>query len=508
MSLRQAEEAVEAFTAEVPAQVRPDLVDQVITAAGEAATAIAGSEPKPWQRQLTRVVLAVDAGVVGTVTGLLLATNAFHISGRPLSYALVVALPVTWVVALALGRAYEPRMLGTGAEEFRRLTASAVGLMVLIALVSFGLRLGLSRGVVVVALPCALVADLVARYAVRKWLHAKRRTGACMRRVLLVGPLPWVEDLARRMRRTPHVGLQPVGCCLPDGAAAPLRPPIPACGDYDGIVRAVQHTRAAVVAIAPTEVMEPTALRRLAWELEKERAEIIVSANLVDCVGPRIRIRPVDGLPLLEVEQPRLSGPHRILKSCADRLFALTLLLVLAPLIVGIAIAIRLTSTGPAFFRQQRIGANGREFCLLKFRTMHVDAECRLAEVLAGNDCADGLLFKMKRDPRVTGLGRWLRRYSLDELPQLFNVLSGQMSVIGPRPPLPSEVSRYSNDVRRRLMVRPGLTGLWQVSGRSNLTWEESVRLDLFYIENWSLALDLLILWKTVPAVLLGRGAY
>ncbi|HET7389143.1 MAG TPA: sugar transferase [Nocardioidaceae bacterium] len=464
-------------------------------------------ETRPWQRRLTHTALGVDVCAVVAVITVLLVVNAFHIYGRPLSLGLVVILPVAWVVALALGRAYEPRMLGTGAEEFRRLIASAFGLMVVIALLSFGLRLQVSRGLVVAALPCALVLDLVGRYAVRKWLHARRRAGACMRRVLLVGTSSWVDDVAGRMARTPHVGLQPVGCCLPEGPAVRGSGALPTYGDYDGIVEAVQNTGATVVAVSPSERMEPTALRRLAWDLEKHRAEIVVSPNLVDCVGPRIRIRPVDGLPLLEVEQPRLSGPHRILKSCIDRLLALSLLVLLAPLLVALAIAVRATSEGPALFRQPRIGAHGREFQLLKFRTMHTGAEQRIAELAAANE-SDGALFKMHRDPRVTRLGRWLRHHSLDELPQLINVLRGQMSVVGPRPPLPGEVSRYEPDVRRRLMVRPGLTGLWQVSGRSDLTWHESVRLDLFYVENWSLALDVMILWKTVPAVISGRGAY
>lgn len=470
------------------------------------------SAPAQWQGRLVRLALAVDVVVVIVTTWPLLVVNLFHTDGRPISLALGIVLPVVWAFALGLGRAYDPQLLGAGAEEFRRVTVSAAGLIVIICVVAFGLRVDVSRGLVVGALPCAVFLDLVSRYGLRKCLHARRRRGECMYRTLLVGPVSWVNDVAARMRHSPHVGMLPEGCCLPpseaEEEAALTRTSVPVYGGYGEIVAAVRRAGIAVVSVASTEHMETSMLRRLAWELEEHEAKIVVAPNLVDCVGPRIRIKPVDGLPLLEIEQPRFSGMHRVLKSATDRLFALALLLVLTPLLLTLLVLVRITSPGPGLYRQRRVGANGREFWLLKLRTMYADADRRLAEVSDHNDCGDGLLFKLRQDPRVTPLGRRLRRYSLDELPQLVNVLRGEMSVVGPRPPLPSEVSCYDSDVRRRLMVRPGLTGLWQVSGRSDLSWEESVRLDLFYVENWSLALDVMILWKTLPAVLSGKGAY
>jgi exopolysaccharide biosynthesis polyprenyl glycosylphosphotransferase len=213
----------------------------------------------------------------------------------------------------------------------------------------------------------------------------------------------------------------------------------------------------------------------------------------------------VTGLPLLHVEQPRFSGGRRIVKATFDRVVALTAIVLLAPVLIGIALAIRITTRGPALFRQQRIGRDGTPFTMYKFRSMVIDAE-DLRDQLDSE--RDGPMFKVRADPRVTGVGRWLRRYSLDELPQLFNVLNGSMSLVGPRPPLPGEVATYDGDVHRRLLVRPGVTGLWQVSGRADLSWDESVRLDLRYVDNWSLAADLLILWKTGRAVLQGSGAY
>ncbi|MDT5031215.1 MAG: hypothetical protein QOC94_1386, partial [Actinoplanes sp.] len=223
--------------------------------------------------------------------------------------------------------------------------------------------------------------------------------------------------------------------------------------------------------------------------------------------GARTTIRPFDGLPMLHVEHPRLHGGVRVVKEIFDRFGALTLLAAFAPLLLGVALWVRCTSRGPVLFRQMRVGRDGREFRIFKFRSMYVDAEARLAELKHLNE-HDGVLFKIREDPRVTPAGRWLRRFSVDELPQLLNVVRGQMSLVGPRPPLPAEVATYPDDVRRRLAVKPGMTGLWQVSGRSDLPWDEAVRLDLRYVENWSLSLDLVILLRTMTAVVRSSGAY
>jgi exopolysaccharide biosynthesis polyprenyl glycosylphosphotransferase len=249
------------------------------------------------------------------------------------------------------------------------------------------------------------------------------------------------------------------------------------------------------------------ALRRLAWGIESRRADLFVAPALMDVAGPRVSVRPVAGMPLLHVEHPDINGVRQLVKSGFDKLVAAVALVVLAVPMLAISIVVRATSPGPALFRQTRIGRGGREFQVLKFRTMVADAE-RLKQVLLDNNESDGVLFKIRNDPRITRVGALLRRYSLDELPQLLNVLRGEMSLVGPRPPLPAEVEKYGADVRRRLVVKPGMTGLWQVSGRSDLSWEESVRLDLRYVENWSLMLDLQVLWKTWSAVTRGEGAY
>lgn len=274
------------------------------------------------------------------------------------------------------------------------------------------------------------------------------------------------------------------------------------------MLAAIRRTNADTVAVAACSEMDGVALRRLAWQLEGTGVHLLVAPSLVDVAGGRIHMRPMAGLPLLHVEQPELTGIRRVVKATVDRSLAAGATAILLPILIAVGLLIRVTSPGPALFRQRRVGRAGREFTMLKFRTMSAGAETSVIDLTDQNIHDGGPLFKVAADPRVTRVGHGLRRFSIDELPQLLNVLRGEMSLVGPRPPLPSEVVRFGEDVHRRFLVKPGLTGLWQVSGRSNLSWDESVRLDLHYVENWSLALDASILTRTVGAVLSRRGAY
>jgi exopolysaccharide biosynthesis polyprenyl glycosylphosphotransferase len=278
-------------------------------------------------------------------------------------------------------------------------------------------------------------------------------------------------------------------------------------GDVDSAADAVRNIGAGTVAVLSCPEIDGVKLRTLAWELEKTGTDLCVAPALLDVAGPRTTVRPTAGLTLLHVDHPQLSGPRQVVKDLFDRSLAALALLLLSPVIVAVALAVKLSDRGPALFTQTRVGKDGQPFKIYKFRTMVVDAEARLAELRAQNE-HDGVLFKMRKDPRITAIGGRLRKWSLDELPQLFNVLAGDMSLVGPRPALPDEAARYADHVRRRLVVKPGITGLWQVSGRSDLSWDESVRLDLRYVENWSIALDLQILWKTLAVILGGSGAY
>ncbi|GAA4514429.1 sugar transferase [Nonomuraea ferruginea] len=422
-------------------------------------------------------------------------------------FLLGVGLVAAWPVALALGGAYRQRANGEGTDEFKAVLNGGVGLMAAVAIGAYATQTVIARSFVLAMLPLALIATLCFRYRMRKRLHRRRAVGEYMREVIAVGHRESILDLVMQFRRQPYHGMRVVGACLPAERQDDDLDGIPILGTFADVAGVVARTGADAVAVLACPELDGAALRRLAWSLETARTDLFVAPALLDVAGPRISIRPVAGMPLLHVEHPEFDGARQFVKSVFDRLVAVAALLVLALPLLAIAVLIRVTSAGPALFHQTRVGRRGKEFRLVKFRTMVTDAE-RLKDGLAGANEFDSVLFKMRNDPRITGIGAFLRRYSLDELPQLLNVVRGEMSLVGPRPPLREEVAQYGADVRRRLVVKPGLTGLWQVSGRSDLTWEESVRLDLRYVENWSLVLDLQILWKTWSVVARGEGAY
>jgi exopolysaccharide biosynthesis polyprenyl glycosylphosphotransferase len=427
--------------------------------------------------------------------------------------AVAAALPLAWVSVVAFNRAYEGRFVGAGTAEFERIFRAFLHLTAVVAFVSFATGTNLSRGFIVLALPFALGLDLIGRYAARKYLHAKRAAGKAVRSVLAVGDPEGIAHFASLLRRDRHTGMDVVGACIPgemsDAIASELdNIGVPLLGTLDSVLDSAQFVGADTVAVVSSAAVGPERLRWISWQLEGTDVQLVVAPGLIEVAGRRLHIQPVAGLPLLHVEQPKFAGFRRLLKSTFDRSIAGLSLILLSPLLLVLALGVRATSRGPALFLQTRVGRDGKTFTMVKFRSMYLDAEDRLAELRDRNHNADGLLFKMRDDPRVTRIGRFLRKFSLDELPQLINIVTGSMSLVGPRPPLPTEVAKYGDDVRRRLLVKPGLTGLWQVSGRSDLSWEESVRLDLRYVENWSPALDLLIIWKTAFAVLGRSGAY
>jgi exopolysaccharide biosynthesis polyprenyl glycosylphosphotransferase len=358
-------------------------------------------------------------------------------------------------------------------------------------------------------MPLAGMMAVAIRLGLRARLHRLRRNDRCALPVLAVGTLESVTDLIDRTRRDSKRGWVVSGICTPTGSAPDGSDDVlgvPVLGDLDAVGEVARLGGHRIVAVCPTPGWTSKRLHHLAWNLEGACAELVVDPGLMEVAGPRLHVDPVDGLPLLRLTSPTFTGVPWIVKHVMDRVGSALLLLIIAPLLLVLAIGVKLDG-GPVFFRQTRVGRHGREFSMLKFRSMVVEAEAALAALLAENEGA-GPLFKLKSDPRITRFGAFLRRYSLDELPQLLNVISGSMSLVGPRPPLPAEVATYERDAQRRLMVKPGLTGLWQISGRSDLSWEQSVRLDLRYVENWNLALDALILWRTIGAVVSKRGAY
>lgn len=423
--------------------------------------------------------------------------------------ALSLSLPLLWVICLSLAGGYDSRFIGVGTDEYRRVLQAGVGLIAVVAIAAYATKTDIARGYVVIALPATTIFDLLARYALRKRLHKLRSRGKCMRKVVVVGHAPVVAGLVAELGRERHHGLLVVAACL----AGRLDPDqseiagVPAIAGLDDVAGVVQRLQADTVAVLACPEMCGVRLRELAWDLEKTDTDLCVAPALLDVAGPRTTIRPVAGLPLLHMDHPEFTGLRRLSKAAFDRVFAASALLMLSPLFAAVWVIIRWSDGGPGFFRQVRVGQDGRPFTLFKFRTMVPDAEAQQARLAASNE-TDAVLFKIRNDPRVTRVGALLRRWSVDELPQLFNVMLGDMSLVGPRPALPREAALYGYHVRRRLAVKPGLTGLWQVNGRADLTWDESVRLDLRYVENWSFLLDVQILWKTWSAVRRGSGAY
>ena len=420
-----------------------------------------------------------------------------------------LALPSVWLGSIVIARAYEERFLWVGAEEFRRVFFAAVVLLATLATASWAFQLEVARGFVVLAVPMALSLTLAHRCAQRQLLHRARRRGEHLQTTLLVGHRNSIAALDEQLAREKSHGYRVVGCCLPDHQ---LRPAdafrgLPILGDLTAVAATVRLYKIDTVAVLPCPELDGAALRRLGWALEKTDAELLLAPAVTEIVGTRVRIRPVSGLPLMHMERPELTGIRRLGKDVFDKVAAGLGVLFLVPVLVGLAVAVKATSRGPVLYRQERVGRDGRTFSMLKFRSMVVGAD-RMVDDLAAETDGNGVLFKKKDDPRLTSIGRIMRRYSLDELPQLFNVLRGSMSLVGPRPPLPTEVEKYGFDMHRRFLVKPGLTGLWQISGRSDLSWDDSVRIDVRYVENWSLTFDFMILWKTVAAVWRGSGPY
>ncbi|UUT36637.1 sugar transferase [Microbacterium elymi] len=355
-----------------------------------------------------------------------------------------------------------------------------------------------------------MFAVLVGRWSWRRWLIAQREYGHCTARTLVTGTRDDVEYVIRQLEQDTNKGYSIVGAALEDGSQTPMivdGRTYPVVGTTGTVALRARQLGADSVVVASRLDREPDFIKRLSWELEGTASELILSSRLADVAGPRISLRPIDGLPLIHVKIPEFEGGRHLLKRAMDIAISVLALIPITLIGLPIALLIKLEDRGPVFFRQVRVGRDGTQFKILKFRTMHVDAEARLAELRDANE-GSGPLFKLKHDPRITRIGTVLRKFSLDELPQFWNALRGDMSVVGPRPPLPSEVDAYGGAVYRRLYIKPGITGLWQVSGRSDLSWDESVRLDLRYVENWSVMTDLMIMWRTFRVMIDPKGAY
>jgi exopolysaccharide biosynthesis polyprenyl glycosylphosphotransferase len=436
----------------------------------------------------------------------------FDIAGRTYEIGYVgitIAIIAIWLLLLAVFGTRRYRVVGAGPAEYKSVIQSGATILVALVLLDFVLDSNLSRGYAFLVAIAGTLAVLFTRMVWRFWLKARRSVGLYSQRVVIVGSRETAKLLAGDLGRNYQAGYWIVGACVADGRPGDRLEgtEVPIYGDVDTVSHAIERSGADTVLIAGGHRMTPAEVRNLSWSLEPGRQHLIVSPSLTDIAGPRIHSRPVAGLPLIHVETPRYEGVDRYLKRGFDVIGSVILLLVLSPLLITVSILIATSSRGNIFFSHERIGKDGKPFQMMKFRSMVPNADAMLADLLAKQGTSEKPLFKVENDPRITPIGRFIRKYSIDEIPQLINVLRGDMSLVGPRPQVAKEVALYDHAAARRLYVQPGMTGLWQVSGRSNLGWEESVRLDLYYVENWSLAADLGILWRTLRAVLASDGA-
>ena len=507
-------------TFQPPARARIPRIAAAASTAQAARAAVTAPALDDWHHPYAmRIVLTDFLVLIWVVFGVQIAwlgfstpVNFSNATMTTISYSAISVVTIfAWMLTLRLYGTRESRVLGTGTAEYKAITDGTMRLFGLIAIIAFLVKIDLARGYILMALPLGLTVLLFSRWIWRQWLGAERRRGRCSSQVLLVGSSASAAHLARELGKQPETGYHVVGACIP--GTAPTAVPqtladtdIPVIGTLDTIMVALTASGADTVIITSADELPPERVRELSWGLEPGRQHLVVAPSLTDIAGPRIHTRPVAGFPLIHVETPSFDGGTRFAKRAFDVVGSGLLLLVLSPALVVLAVLVALTSAGPVFYRQERVGLNGQLFNMLKFRTMRVNADDQLAALLAAQGTADRPLFKVRNDPRLTRVGGALRKFSLDEFPQLINVLTGDMSLVGPRPQREGEVNLYDSAAHRRLFVKPGMSGLWQVSGRSNLSWEDSIRLDLYYVENWSLTGDIVILWRTMRAVVAPGG--
>lgn len=483
-----------------------------------AGTLGADSSELTWAAKYHRILLVSDALVLAFVT-LVAAIVRFDLIGENSTLGkpegeylmLSVAIAVVWMLALGMYRSRDSRVVGMGTDEYKRVVSATVTLLGLLSIIFLILKIDVSRGYMAIAFPLGICALIGTRWRLRRWLGRRRTSGHYLSRVIVLGNRKDVSYVIKQLREKSGAAYEVIGVAVPHGVRLSTlevgNVSFPVVADVSNVVHAASILGADAVVVAGHFKRRADYVQKLGWKLEQSSTELILATGLTNVAGPRIHARPVEGLPLMHVELPQYSGGKHVLKRLMDLVLSAAAILVLLPLWAVLAVLIRRDSEGPAMFKQERVGLAGKTFMMYKFRSMVVTAEDEKEQLVHMNE-GSGPLFKIREDPRVTRVGRWMRKYSLDELPQLWNVFIGDMSLVGPRPPLQSEVAAYRRRLYRRLYIKPGLTGMWQINGRSELNWQDSVRLDLYYVENWSVLGDLIILWRTCRVVIKPVGAY
>lgn len=494
----------------------PTIVAPATRAIASPVTTAALERRQRWERYYRMRLVWTDLVIVLASAGLAawiqIDTIAqVDLTDAPWQYGRVFLVTAAiWLLLLAMFQSRSSRVMGQGMTEYKRVL-HATGLA--FGILAIGFVLMQSQGIrsqLLIAMPVGIVGLVLSRWLWRRWLQRQRVAGLYVSRAMVVGNRHDVEYVLSSLQADGRMAYHVVGITLDTGEDSEIvvgGEHYRAYGDLRSIASQATALGADAIILASTPDEDRGFIKRLSWQLEGTAAELVLSSPLVDVAGPRMSLRPMEGLPLIQVEIPTFEGGRHLTKRAFDIALSSIALLFIGLATPFIALAIKLDSRGPVFFRQRRVGRDGVEFFMLKFRSMHVDAEQQLEKLKQQNE-GSGPLFKLKSDPRVTRVGAFLRKYSLDELPQFWNVFAGDMSIVGPRPPLLAETKEYGTSTYRRLYIKPGITGPWQVSGRSHLSWEESVRLDLRYVENWSVVGDFRLVWRTVGSVLKADGAY
>ncbi|MDO4917007.1 MAG: sugar transferase [Rothia sp. (in: high G+C Gram-positive bacteria)] len=422
-----------------------------------------------------------------------------------------IGIAILWFISLEIANSRNIRYLGQGNDEYRLVIKATTYFFCAVAIFSYVSTIDFARGYILIAYPVGLLTLLAERWLLRRYLVHWRKKGRALTRVMVISDTESGAHLYDTLYGAQQSGLSPVAFYLPgfEKGTAVEGYDVPVLGystDSQEILRACREHNIHAVAVSSGYRLTPKQLRSLGWDLAAAHIKLIMAPATTDIAGPRIRTQPLNGVPLIHVSTPRMEGFAAFTKRSIDIVASGFGLILLSPLLLLIGLIVK-SDGGPIFFMQKRVGYRGMPFHMVKFRSMVPNAE-ELKQKLMDQNEGNGILFKMADDPRITKIGKFIRKYSIDELPQLWNVFMGDMSLVGPRPPLESEVAQYEEDAYRRLLVKPGITGLWQVSGRSDLSWEESIRLDLYYVENWSVIGDFVILFRTVKAVFAQEGAY
>lgn len=451
------------------------------------------------------VIFDFLAVVVAAITGFILRwAIPYSVElNDPTYVSFVVVVVAAWMAVLVLRGAYDTRILGVGSEEFKRVVGATAMVFAAIALVAFAFKLELSRGFVLITFVVGIVLLLVVRWSLRAWLRHERRYGHFLHRTVVIGRGDAMTEIVDLLDRDPVAGFAVVDVIdelTQDASEDQLD------AWLDEVMTRIALEDADTVAVAGSPALGPRVIQRLAWRLEGPRVDLLVAPTVGDVAGPRVTMRMAADLPLLHLDEPHLTGPKRAIKRSLDVVFGAVLFLVFLPFMVVAAVGVKLTSKGPMLYFQERVGRGGQIIRIAKFRTMYVGSDQIRDQVIGAPD--ESITERYRQDPRITPFGRFLRRWSIDEMPQVVAVIAGSMSLVGPRPVLVDEMPLLGDADHRRHLTKPGLTGLWQVSGRKTTDWDERMRLDLEYIENWSPALDLVIVAKTVKAVVVGDGAY